>query len=252
MTRQERGPAADDWRPLGDRPSRVRWLSALLLVALACAAVALEVLCCPFRQWTATHPVSVTLAAGSVVVVFTALVVERVIATIEGRRWRLPSLLAVDAYVYSGDRAAQRIRRRVRDEVYALPSPPARTWPFRFCTALEMLVEQERERLDGISEIVREETDALAVIAMQVGSVTSRSDRFAGVLVRIFEQQDRLGRLAQLVHHLLFLGAGFSGPKGQALRDRAAATASDAEDLVQAFLAELAALRLAVAEERGA
>lgn len=81
--------------------------------------------------------------------------------------------------------------------------------------------------------------------------MTSRSDRFAGVLKRIFDQQDRLGKFAQLVHDLLFLGSGFSGPSGGALRARAEQTASEADELMEAFLLELAALRLAVAEERG-
>jgi hypothetical protein len=237
------------WQSLVDQPSRWRLTIGAALIFLAICAVTAEAGCSSFRAWSVSHPVAVAIGVGAGLVLFTALVIEHAIGALEARRWRIPSLLAIDAYVYSADRAAQRIHRKVKEELKALDSPPGGTWVFRLNEALELLVDQNCLRLGVLSDFVREETDELALIAMQVGATASRPGHFSDAIERIFREQGRLAKMAELCHFLSFLGSGLSGPDATALRQQAAARATEAGDLMEAFLTELSALRLQVGEQ---
>jgi hypothetical protein len=232
-----------------DPPSRAPWIPGVVVSFVLLTAVALEILCPAFRSWSVAHPIVVTSGCGALLVVLTALVVERVITRIEGKRWRVPSMLAIDTYLFTADRAVRRIHGRIEEKVNGLPSPPGPTWIFRLNEALELILHQKRIHLLDLSDYLREAADELALVAMQVGGVVSRSDQFTGAVHRIFAQQARLGRLAEICVHLSFLGSGFGGSSDASLRRRAADMLSEAEELMQTFLDELATMRLQVAVE---
>ena len=130
-----------------------------------------------------------------------------------------------------------------------MSSPPAGTWVFRLSEALKLLADQRHLRLRALSDFVREEADELAFMAMQVGATASRPGHFNAATERIFLEQGRLVRVAELCNFLSFLGSGFSGPDAIALRQQAAAKAEETSDLMEAFLAELSTLRLQVGKQ---
>jgi hypothetical protein len=242
-------PAA--WRPLGRRASRARLSGALLLAALLAAAIVLELVSPCFASWTVGHPLTVTVLVGLAVVALTVVGLDHVIATREGRRWRLPTLLAIDTYIYSADRAARRIYARIEKTAKEVAPSPGPAGPLRLAAILELIVRGDRHRLGELSDLIREEADALSAPAVAAGSVAARSDLFAADARRIFDEQDRLGRLAEALNGLRFLGGGLGGPSDEAVRRLVIRNEEEAEGILQAFLDELANLRTAVAEARG-
>jgi hypothetical protein len=237
------------WQSLSDRPSQWRLFAGASVVVLAICAIVAEAGCEGFRAWSISHPIAVSIGIGAGFILFTALVIERAIEALEARRWHIPALLAIDAYVFSADRAARRIHEKVVEELKALDSPPAGTWVFRLSEALELLADQRHLRLRALSDLVREEADELAFMAMQVGATASRPGHFDDATERIFLEQGRLARVAELCNFLSFLGSGFSGPDAIALRRQAAAKAEETSGLMEAFLSELSTLRLQVGEQ---
>jgi hypothetical protein len=234
------------WLPLGRRGSRARLGGALVLAALLAAVVALEFASPCFADWTVGHPLTVTVLVGLAVVDLTVAGVEHAIATREGRRWRLPALLAIDAYIYSADRAAGRISARINETAEELVPSRHPGGPLRLTDVLELIVRGDSDRFDGLSALVREEADALFPLAVQAGSVAARSDRFALDARRIFDEQDRLGQLAETLNGLRFLGR----PRNEAARTQVTRREEEAERILRSFLGELANLRIAVAEAR--
>lgn len=230
--------------PLFDHPSYWRWVLAGSIVLAAVVAICLELFSAGFRRWTVDHPVTVAIGTGAALVGLTALVVERLIAVSEARRWRTPALLGLDAYVFSADRANQRIHARLVQEVKGLPAPPGGGWVFRFGQALTLILEQRRLALLEISDFVRLEADALALVAMQVGGTASRAEGLNDSLERIFVEQARLARIAEIPAQLSYYGGGFNGPGAARLRSLAAEAANEADELAEAFQHELETLRL--------
>jgi hypothetical protein len=208
------------------------------------AAICLELLSADFRCWAVDHPIAVAIGTGAALIGLTAFVVERLLAAREARRWRKPALFALDAYVFSADRANQRIHSRLVKEVKGLPSPPRGDWFFRFGEALTLIIEQRRLALLEISDFVRREADELALVAIQVSGTASRAEDLNDTLDRVFAEQARLARIAELCAHLSFLGAGFTGQNAERLRALASEAAKEAEELAEAFQNELATMRL--------
>lgn len=129
-------------------------------------------------------------------------------------------------------------------EVKGLPSPPGGGWIFRFGEALTLIIGQRRLALLEISDFVRREPDELALVAIQVSGTASRTEDLNDTLERVFAEQARLARIAELCAHLSFLGAGFSGQSAERLRALAAEVTKEAEELAEAFQDELATMRL--------
>jgi hypothetical protein len=128
--------------------------------------------------------------------------------------------------------------------VKGLPSPPGGSWIFRFGEALTLILEQRRLALLQISDFVRREADELALVAIQVSGTASRAEDLNETLGRVFTEQARLARIAEICTELSFLGTGFSGPDAERLRALADEGAKEAEELAQAFQDELATMRL--------
>lgn len=229
---------------LFDRPARWRRLLAVVTALVAIAAICLELVSADFRCWAVNHPIAIAIGTGAALIGLTAFAVERLLAAREARRWRTPALLALDAYVFSADRTNQRIHARLVEEVKDLPSQPGGGWTFRFGEALTLILEQRRLALLKISDFVRREADELALVAIQVSGTASRAEDLNDTLGRVFTEQARLARIAEICTHLSFLGTGFSGPNAERLRVLADEATKEAEDLVQAFQDELATMRM--------
>lgn len=229
---------------LFDRPPRWRRLMAGVIGIAVAAAICLELFLADFRCWAVNHPIAVAIGTGAALIGLTAFAVERLLAAKEARRWRKPALLALDAYVFSADRTNQRIHARLAEEVKGLPSPPGGGWIFRFGEALTLILEQRRLALLELSDFVRGEADELALVAIQVSGTASRAEDLNDTLERVFTEQARLARIAEICTHLSFLGTGFSGPDAERLGALADEATKEAEELVQAFQDELATMRL--------
>ena len=220
---------------------------AAVLVA-AGVLVYLELRCASTREWLVAHPFTVALGAGLALLALTVLAVERLFALVESRRWRSSALAALDAYLFSADRAVQRIVDRLLDLVRTLPAPPQ--GEPRVSEALEMLLEQDRPRLVALSDFVREQTDSLAVVAMGAVATLTRHEPLVPAVERIAEQQRRLAEVADRANFLSFIGGGYGGPHDAKLKEHAAEHMASVQKGLQMFTNELHEMRWFVMRAR--
>lgn len=239
-----------DWRSLDTRKGRP-WLRivGMGLVGFLClVALGLESWCPEVRHWLVAHPAAVAVGTGLAVLLVGALGLEPLLRHSETRHWRQPALLVVDTYVFAADRVARRIRTRMVDIVDELPNPPSEH--MSIARDLECLVEQAPERLAELSDYIREQTDELSVTAVLASSVIGRYGPYSEVVKDVFEQQRRLGELAEKVHGLGFISRGLDGPRGDIVAQLAAEEGEEAADLLEGVVHELHKLRLKVLEAR--
>jgi len=215
--------------------------AALLAFAVVVATI-LELTTPAVRDWLMRRPLTVGVVAGVVVFLIGLLAVERFIESFEARRWHKPALVALDHYIFSADRALRRVTGRITSLVRDLPDRPVSG--ARYSTMLQYLVEYDRDCLRGLSDFVRERLDELGVVAMQSAVIVARYPPYAEVVDRIFDEQRRLGRVAERINHLSFVGAGFGGPNDVNSRELAAEWSEAAAQQLQGFIDELHDLRM--------
>jgi hypothetical protein len=219
------------------------------MVASAGIGIGLELGLACFRRWLISHPFTVALGAGLIVVALTLLGVERVFGIIESRRWRSAALVALDHYVFSVDRAVQAIYERINEIVRALPQPPAHD-PGRVGLKLELILEQRPEAFEELSDFIREQADALGSTAMVAASTVARHEPYAEMVRRIFLQQQRLGDAAQMCHGLLFTATAVRNSGSEKLKPLLARYVREVEQLLEAVVDDIHTIRLQVMEAR--
>jgi hypothetical protein len=241
---------SESWQELGACNER-SWLRIAAIAAiglLGLTVLGLELWCSTVREWLIAHPATVAVGTGLAILIVGALGLEPLLRRIEAHRWRQPSLLVVDNYIFSAERAAQRIRDRLLELVKGLPSPP--TSVPSISHALGALVEQDRDQLRDLSDYVREQVDELGTVAMLAPSIIGRYAPHLGAVEDMFKEQHRLGRLAEHIHFLAFVGDGLAQPEGQAFQEFVDEHRQAADRLLTQFVHELHRLRLQVLQAR--
>jgi hypothetical protein len=243
---RQRLRARAQWRHLAEVP-RARLIVGAVLLFVTISAAALESLSADVREWSVGHPIAVALISGGILILITALVVEHAIAVLESRRWRTASLMAIEAYVFSAERARRRIHAEVKRQVQNLPTPPT-DWTFQLRDALELILDQQRLVMRVLSDYARLQTDELAVVAGHATAALSRHLPYADGVERVAAQQARLGSIAAQINFLSFLWTGLQGQDAPAAQRHIDRVLDEIVETDAAFYRELEDLHLGVGE----
>ncbi|MGH2880830.1 MAG: hypothetical protein ACRDK4_14640 [Solirubrobacteraceae bacterium] len=144
------------------------------------------------RDWTVEHPFTVTLGTGLILLLLTVFAVERWLAWTESKRWRVPSLAALDAYAAGG----LAVHQRLYDAFLSLPGADKFSSRGR---PTEESVEKMMEAAGALSafgSIVSNEMSGLAPVALLAIQTVARHEPYGDLIGLIAGYQANLGTLA--------------------------------------------------------
>lgn len=241
----ERRPDESAGRTVADERDRLNIVRQPLAWGLAVAAVVgaaaltLEVVCEPFRDWTRNHPVVVGITTAFLVVTPGLLGLERWIARREEKRWRGTATAGVETYLRQADRFNSRLLaillqadREVRE--------PNEDRGFRH--ALDRLAERNPDFFMRLSAVANEEAHANGHLALTAATTMALYPPLAGYVDRLWSIQERLRALDDECRAIEFLRGHEGGPKeerARAAKKRAAQRIADTHYKRQSELIEL-------------
>ena len=144
------------------------------------------------RDWTVEHPFTVTLGAGLILLLLTVFAVERWLAWTESKRWRLPSLAALDAYAAGG----LAVHRRLNVAFLSLPGADKFTSRGRPSKESVEKMMEAAGALSAFGSIVSNEMSGLAPVALLAIQTVARHEPYGDLIGLIAGDQAKLGSLA--------------------------------------------------------
>jgi len=235
-------------RPSGRPRLSPATAAAALVVILAIVALTAEHASTAVSAWAVNHPITVAIATGVALAAMTILGVQRFLARKEAQRWHRPALEAVNAYLFTADRAIRGIWEVLEERAQAAASAGRASSDLD--KLLVALAETEPDVLRDCADDVRDRASTLASTVMAVSAVVAHDPALMGIVTLLGEGQRRFDDIADICRHLAWVNPLLTGEHRETARVHAEETAAKVPNLLREINEDLVHLRLLVMQSR--